>query len=284
MTSIQEKQQQIIDDFALLGAWDEKYAYLIELGQAMPEMPAELKTEANLVRGCQSNVWFFSTCQDGILQIQADSDAMIVKGIAALLVSVFSDQPASLVREADLSFIDTIGMWKNLSSSRNNGLMSMLEHLRKAARECAEQAGSTKHQVLFLCTGNSCRSQLAEAIVNAQLGNQWQAFSAGTKPVGYMHPKALQALAEIGITHAGTSKSVDTFKDQPFDLVITVCDSAAEDCPLWLGQGRRMHCGFPDPALTDDIDDFRKVRDDIAQKIPTLLNDFLEGHVEGKGR
>jgi arsenate reductase len=282
MTSIQEKQQQIIDDFALLGAWDEKYAYLIELGQAMPEMPSELKTEANLVRGCQSNVWFHSTCQDGIFHLDADSDAMIVKGIAALLVNIFSDQPASEVREADLSFIDTIGMWKNLSSSRNNGLMSMLEHLRKAAKECAEQESTAKHQVLFLCTGNSCRSQLAEAIVNARLGDRWQAFSAGTKPAGYVHPKALQVLSEIGITHAGTSKSVDTFKDHPFDLVITMCDSAAEDCPLWLGQGRRLHCGFPDPVLTDDINDFRKVRDDIAQQIPPLLNDFLAGHPGGK--
>lgn len=140
MTSIQEKQQQIIDDFALLGEWDEKYAYLIELGQAMPEMPPELKTEENLVRGCQSNVWFHSTCRDGIFHLDADSDAMIVKGIAALLVSVFSNQPASLVREAELSFIDTIGMWKNLSSSRNNGLMSMLEHMRKAANDCAGTA------------------------------------------------------------------------------------------------------------------------------------------------
>ena len=282
MTSIQEKQQQIIDDFAMLGAWDEKYAYLIELGQAMPEMPSELKTEANLVRGCQSNVWFHSTCQDGIFHLDADSDAMIVKGIAALLVNIFSDQPASEVREADLSFIDTIGMWKNLSSSRNNGLMSMLEHLRKAAKECAEQESTAKHQVLFLCTGNSCRSQLAEAIVNARLGDRWQAFSAGTKPAGYVHPKALQVLSEIGITHAGTSKSVDTFKDHPFDLVITMCDSAAEDCPLWLGQGRHLHCGFPDPVLTDDINDFRKVRDDIAQQIPPLLNDFLAGHPGGK--
>jgi len=282
MTSIQEKQRQIIDDFSLLGEWDEKYAYLIELGQAMPEMPAELKTEEHLVRGCQSNVWFYSTCTDGILQIQADSDSMIVKGIAALLVSVFSDQPASQVREADLAFIDTIGMWKNLSSSRNNGLMSMLEHLRKAAGECAGQAGTKKHQVLFLCTGNSCRSQLAEAIVNARLGEKWKAFSAGTKPAGYVHPKAIAVLAEIGIIHEGASKSVDAFRDHPFDLVITVCDSAAEDCPLWLGQGRRMHCGFPDPALTDDIEDFRKVRDDIAQQIPALLNDFLASQAEGK--
>jgi arsenate reductase len=86
-----------------------------------------------------------------------------------------------------------------------------------------------KMQVLFLCTGNSCRSQMAEAIVNAQLGNRWEAVSAGTKPVGYVHPKVLQVLEEIGIHHQGYSKLVDEFRDKDFDLVITVCDSAAEE-------------------------------------------------------
>lgn len=129
-------------------------------------------------------------------------------------------------------------------------------------------------KVLFLCTGNSCRSQMAEAIINARLADTWQAFSAGTRPAGYVHPKALAALAEIGIRHAGRSKLVDEFKDQDFDLVVTVCDSAAEECPLWLGKGRRTHHGFPDPAKTDELDDFRKVRDDIAVEITRLLHDF----------
>ncbi|HXF84370.1 MAG TPA: arsenate reductase ArsC [Anaerolineales bacterium] len=126
-------------------------------------------------------------------------------------------------------------------------------------------------KVLFLCTGNSCRSQMAEAIVNARLGDRWQAFSAGTKPAGYVHPKALEALREIGIQHEGRSKRVDEFRDVDFDLVVTVCDSAAEECPLWLGKGKRVHCGFPDPAKTDNMDDFRKVRDDIARAIIDLL-------------
>ena len=126
-------------------------------------------------------------------------------------------------------------------------------------------------KVLFLCTGNSCRSQMAEAIVNARMGGEWQAVSAGTKPAGYVHPKALTALAEIGIQHEGRSKLADEFKGQDFDLVVTVCDSAAEECPVWLGKGRKVHHSFPDPALTDDLNDFRAVRDDIERVMLELL-------------
>ncbi|RME46494.1 MAG: arsenate reductase ArsC [Chloroflexi bacterium] len=128
-----------------------------------------------------------------------------------------------------------------------------------------------KRKVLFLCTGNSCRSQMAEAIVNARLGEQWQAYSAGTKPAGYVHPKALAALAEIGIEHDGRSKVADEYRDIDFDLVITVCDSAAENCPVWLGKGKRLHRSFPDPAVTDDMEDFRRVRDAIIETIIPLL-------------
>jgi len=129
-------------------------------------------------------------------------------------------------------------------------------------------------KVLFLCTGNSCRSQMAEAIVNARLGKTWQAVSAGTKPAGFVHPKALSALAEIGIRHAGKSKLADEFRAEAFDLVVTVCDSAAEECPVWLGKGKRVHHSFFDPAQTDDMDDFRRVRDEIAIEIPKLLAQF----------
>lgn len=130
-----------------------------------------------------------------------------------------------------------------------------------------------KRKVLFLCTGNSCRSQMAEAIVNARLGDEWQAVSAGTKPAGYVHPKAVAALAEIGIRHTGRSKHADEFLGEAFDLVITVCDSAAEECPVWLGKGKKIHHSFFDPAKTDDMDDFRRVRDEIAEVIPALLRE-----------
>ena len=126
-------------------------------------------------------------------------------------------------------------------------------------------------KVLFLCTGNSCRSQMAEAIVNARLRDRWQAVSAGTIPSGYVHPQAIAALAEIGIDHAGRSKTADEFRDVDFDLVVTVCDSAAEECPVWLGRGARRHHSFPDPAKTGDMADFRAVRDAIDREIVALL-------------
>jgi arsenate reductase len=129
-------------------------------------------------------------------------------------------------------------------------------------------------KVLFLCTGNSCRSQMAEAIVNARMGEAWQAVSAGTKPAGYVHPKALEALREIGIQHEGRSKRAEEFREVEFDLVVTVCDSAAEECPVWLGKGKRVHHSFPDPALTDDMNDFRSVRDDIERVMIELLSKF----------
>lgn len=139
-----------------------------------------------------------------------------------------------------------------------------------------------RRRVLFLCTGNSARSQMAEAIVNARMAETWEAFgaweafSAGTRPAGSVHPGAVQALREIGIEHRGRSKSADEFRDEPFDLVVTVCDAAAETCPVWLGRGRRIHLGFPDPAAVRGSEAevraaFRAVRDDIASKVPELL-------------
>jgi len=128
-----------------------------------------------------------------------------------------------------------------------------------------------KRKVLFLCTGNSCRSQMAEAIVNYRLGDIWEAVSAGTKPTGTVHPKALAVLAEIGIQHQGRSKSTNEFRDVDFDLVVTLCDDAAENCPIWLGKGKRVHHSLPDPSKTNNMNNFRKVRDEIEREIIYLL-------------
>ena len=130
--------------------------------------------------------------------------------------------------------------------------------------------------VLILCTGNSCRSQMAEALINQKMGDSWQAFSAGTEPSGYVHPKALQALAEVGIQHHGESKNIDDLPTKEFDAVITVCDDAAENCPVWLGRGKRAHIGFPDPAKAQGsdkevMDVFRSVRDDIDERVLSYL-------------
>ena len=131
-------------------------------------------------------------------------------------------------------------------------------------------------KVLFLCTGNSCRSQIAEAIVNTRYPD-WQAFSAGTRPAGYVHPLAIRVLSEIGIQHKGISKNVELFREDEFDLVVTVCDDANEECPVWLGRGRRLHKSFEDPAKVEGTDVeklavFREVRDQIAENIPILIN------------
>jgi len=133
--------------------------------------------------------------------------------------------------------------------------------------------------VLFLCTGNSCRSQMAEAIVNARYP-EWKAYSAGTKPAGYVHPKAIQALEEIGISHSGQSKQISDLHTKDFDLVVTVCDSAAEECPIWPGKaGRRVHHDFVDPARAEGTNEeqmavFRRVRSEMLKVIPELLIPF----------
>jgi len=119
---------------------------------------------------------------------------------------------------------------------------------------------------------------MAEAIVNAQYGDQWEAFSAGTQPAGYVHPNAIKALEEIGIEHKGTSKSVDQFQGIDFDLVVTVCDDAAENCPVWLGKGKKVHLGFPDPAKAEGSDDevlevFRAIRNDMLIRLETMVKE-----------
>jgi len=124
---------------------------------------------------------------------------------------------------------------------------------------------------------------MAEAIINARLGDQWRAFSAGTQPSGYVHPLALKALDEIGIHHQGQSKNADNFREMDFDLVVTVCDDAAENCPVWLGKGARIHLGFEDPAKptgaeAEQLNIFRRVRDQIEERILQYLTEFYRGN------
>lgn len=134
-------------------------------------------------------------------------------------------------------------------------------------------------KILFLCTGNSCRSQMAEGLANAYLGPGWRAFSAGTRPSGYVHPLAVRAMAELDIDIADQrSKSTEELRGQQFDLVVTVCDNAAEDCPVWLGEGRVLHIAFPDPAEAEGTEAerlrvFAQVRDDIRRRIIAPLMD-----------
>jgi len=139
-----------------------------------------------------------------------------------------------------------------------------------------------KKRVLFLCTGNSCRSHMAEGLTNYYLGDTWEAVSAGTEPAGYVHPLAITVLAELGIDISEhISKTADDFRDTSLDLVVTVCDDAAENCPLWLGQGNVVHISFPDPAKATGSDEektavFRKVRDSIQDQVLAYLQSTID--------
>lgn len=136
MASIQEIQNNIIEDFSLLPEWDERYAYLIELGQKMEPLPEQYRIEENIVRGCQSTVWLHCDCQGERVYFKADSDSLIVKGLAALLMQVFSGQPAEQVLKSDLIFFGETGLSKHLSSQRTNGLMAMIEEIKAFALKC----------------------------------------------------------------------------------------------------------------------------------------------------
>jgi arsenate reductase len=132
-------------------------------------------------------------------------------------------------------------------------------------------------RVLILCTGNSARSQMAEGLLRHMAGHRYEVFSAGTRPVG-LNPNAVKAMSELGIDISShRSKSVDEFTGQPFDCVITVCDSANEACPVFPGAGERLHQSFPDPAALPadrQLEAFRKVRDEIA----SWLEEFVRRH------
>ena len=134
--------------------------------------------------------------------------------------------------------------------------------------------------VLFLCTGNSCRSQMAEGLTNHFLGDRYRAYSAGTAPSGYVHPLAIRVMQEIGVDiSGGFSKRPEVYRDLRFDLVVTVCDDAAATCPLWLREGEVVHIGFDDPARAagneaERLAAFRRVRDDIRQRALPFLRAY----------
>ncbi len=132
-------------------------------------------------------------------------------------------------------------------------------------------------RVLILCTGNSCRSQMAEDLWELLGEGKWESESAGSKPSGYVHPLAIEAMKELGRDLSShQSKSLDQFQDQPFDLVVTVCDNAKEACPVFTGAKQTLHWPFDDPADATGSDDekmvmFRRVRGEIKEKIQNYL-------------
>lgn len=129
-TTITETQDQIIDDFSLMDEWDDKYAYIIELGKKIPALPESEKTDANIIKGCQSKVWITSHMEGDKVIFHADSDAMIVKGLISLLIRTYSGHTPDEIINTEPYFIDQIGMRQHLSMTRSNGLVSMVKQMK----------------------------------------------------------------------------------------------------------------------------------------------------------
>lgn len=128
--SIQEIESQIIDEFAQFDEWLDKYAYIIDLGRECPAIDESDKTESNLIKGCQSRVWLSCRQEEGVLRFRADSDAVITKGIITLLIRVLDGQRPADILNADLGFLDQIGLKEHLSPTRSNGLTSMVKQMK----------------------------------------------------------------------------------------------------------------------------------------------------------
>ena len=133
MNSIKELQNEIVEEFALFDEWMDKYEHIIELGKELPLIEEKHKTEENLIKGCQSRVWLNAKLEDGNIIFTADSDAIITKGIIALVIRVFSNHTPKEIAIADLFFIDQIGLKEHLSPTRSNGLVSMVKQIKMYA-------------------------------------------------------------------------------------------------------------------------------------------------------
>jgi cysteine desulfuration protein SufE len=134
--TVSDRAQQIVDEFALFDDWMSRYEYLIELGDDIPLIDEEKKTDDNYIHGCQSDVWIETDFDDEerALHLRGDSNAKITKGLAALIIRVLNEQPPEVVANADFDFLDDIGLHDHLSSQRNNGLKAMIEAVRERAR------------------------------------------------------------------------------------------------------------------------------------------------------
>ncbi len=133
MDNITEKQQAIIDEFAIYDDWMDKYEYIISLGKDLPLISQNYKTDDRLIKGCQSRVWLHAEMEDGKMKYSADSDAIITKGIIALLIRVLDDEKPADIAKCDLAFIKEIGLQEHLSPTRSNGLVSMVKQMKMEA-------------------------------------------------------------------------------------------------------------------------------------------------------
>lgn len=128
--TINELQDNVIEEFSVFDDWMDKYALLIDLGNSLPPLDEKYKTESNLIEGCQSRVWFLADYADGKIIFQGESDAVIVKGIVSLLINILSGHTPQEILDADLYFIDKVGLKEHLSPTRSNGLVAMVKQMR----------------------------------------------------------------------------------------------------------------------------------------------------------
>lgn len=131
--TIKEIQEEIVDEFSMFEDWMQRYEYIIELGKSLPIIDETYQVDENLIKGCQSRVWLHAEEEDGKLIFTANSDAILTKGIVAILIRVFTNQPAKEVLDADMGFIDEIGLKEHLSPTRANGLVSMIKQIKMYA-------------------------------------------------------------------------------------------------------------------------------------------------------
>ena len=224
--TLEEKKQAVIEEFSMYDEWLDKYEYLIELGKALEAYPEEQKTEEKLIKGCQSRVWLDYEMKDGKLYFRADSDAIITKGIISLLISVYSGRTPAEIAADDFGFVDQIGLKENLSPTRANGLVSMIDTIKWVANEMAakeKMAGQTGHDDVVIpgSTGN-----LSENVLTAE-------DVAALQP---LYADVILALKQVydpeipvNIYDLGLIYELNIDKDRKVSIVMTF---TAPNCPM----------------------------------------------------
>ena len=224
--TLEEKKQAVIEEFSMYDEWLDKYEYLIELGKALEAYPEEEKTEEKLIKGCQSRVWLDYELKDGKLYFRADSDAIITKGIISLLISVYSGRTPAEIAADDFGFVDRIGLKENLSPTRANGLVSMIDTIKWVANEMAEKekmADQAGHDDVVIpgSTGN-----LSENVLTAE-------DVAALQP---LYADVILALKQVydpeipvNIYDLGLIYELNIDKDRKVSIVMTF---TAPNCPM----------------------------------------------------
>ena len=224
--TLEEKKQAVIEEFSMYDEWLDKYEYLIELGKALEAYPEEQKTEEKLIKGCQSRVWLDYEVKDGKLFFRADSDAIITKGIISLLISVYSGRTPAEIAADDFGFIDQIGLKENLSPTRANGLVSMIDTIKWVANDTAakeKMADQVGHDDVVIpgSTGN-----LSENVLTAE-------DVAALQP---LYADVILALKQVydpeipvNIYDLGLIYELNIDKDRKVSIVMTF---TAPNCPM----------------------------------------------------